>query len=137
HALSSELSDAKASANDLDQHLAERTWRVEQLSRALASTRASLWWKAGAPFRRAATALRRRSRVTPRRDADLAALSHGDFIDFVYHGILGREADESGRAHHFDLLWAVRSREELIRGFVESREFHLGLTQVLRGRDPS
>lgn len=50
-------------------------------------------------------------------------LSNEEYVDILYRTCLGREADEEGKQAWIDLLEVPFSREYVLKGFVESKEF--------------
>jgi SAM-dependent methyltransferase len=60
-------------------------------------------------------------------------LSDVEFVEEVYRQLLGREADELGKAHQLKYLRECRSRLALILGIVKSEEF---INKVIRENMP-
>ncbi len=60
-------------------------------------------------------------------------LSNDDFVDLLYHHILGREPDEEGFSHWTEALDAGLSREALIVLFSESQEFSDSVVDAANG----
>ncbi len=60
-------------------------------------------------------------------------LSDVQFVEEVYRQLLGREADEMGKAHQLKYLEECRSRLSLILGIVKSEEF---INKVIRENMP-
>jgi len=60
-------------------------------------------------------------------------LSDVQFVEEVYRQLLGREADEMGKAHQLKYLKECRSRLSLIMGIVKSEEF---INKVIRENMP-
>jgi SAM-dependent methyltransferase len=67
-------------------------------------------------------------------DAATDELSDTQFIEEVYRQLLGREADEMGKAHQLKYLRECRSRLAVILGIVKSEEF---INKVIRENMPS
>lgn len=55
--------------------------------------------------------------------ADILALEGADFVDAFYRRLLGREADDSGLAHHVTLLGNGVSKIDILRAIVKTDEF--------------
>jgi SAM-dependent methyltransferase len=68
-----------------------------------------------------------------RGDATTDKLSDVQFLEEVYRQLLGREADEMGKAHQLKYLRESRSRLSVILGIVKSEEF---INKVIRENMP-
>jgi SAM-dependent methyltransferase len=65
--------------------------------------------------------------------ATVEGLSDVQFLEEVYHELLGRDADEMGKAHHLKSLREGNSRLSVILGIVKSEEF---INKVIREQMP-
>jgi len=65
--------------------------------------------------------------------ASVDGLSDVQFLEEVYHELLGRDADEMGKAHHLKSLREGHSRLSVILGIVKSEEF---INKVIREQMP-
>jgi hypothetical protein len=63
-------------------------------------------------------------------------LTNEQFVDFLYQGILGRSADEEGKAHWLAQLEGGATRNEIIGGFINTPEFqaYCGAAGILPGK---
>ena len=84
--------------------------------------------------------LKKKGKQLPKEDAGEMApdattdeLSDVQFVEEVYRQLLGREADEMGKAHQLKYLKECRSRLSLIMGIVKSEEF---INKVIRENMP-
>ncbi len=70
------------------------------------------------------------------------SLSNGDYVDTLYRAFFDREADQGGKNDWMKLLAVGRSREYVLSGFVNSREFsalcdHYGIARGTMQEDGS
>ncbi|MCR5425456.1 MAG: DUF4214 domain-containing protein [Lachnospiraceae bacterium] len=63
-------------------------------------------------------------------------LTNEEFVDFLYQGILGRSADEKGKADWLAQLEGGATRNEIIGGFINTPEFqaYCGAAGILPGK---